>query len=386
MKVGKGIISVFIFFCFSGCLKPFDPEIKGEVEGYLVVEGGVDTRDGKARIVLSQTKSLDVINQRIFETGAEVWVEAENGGQVFFEEKDKGVYQSDVQNYEPGLLYRLNIVTAAKETYQSDYVPFKTGPEIDSLTWAYGDEGVSIFLNTHDSSNKTRYYRWAFIETAEYNSFFACTAIYDENKKEVVPRNQETQNIYVCWNEESSKSILLSNTSGLSEDVVTHKKIQTLSPDSWKHQFKYSILVKQYALTAAEYAYWEVVKQSNENVGSIFDAQPSNIGGNIRSLTHPDSPVFGYFSIGASSVKRIFISQSELPHLDRARNVPSTCLDLDEVFVDITDYYADPSSYPLIKIVYNMSGGIIGITTGPIECIDCSLDNRGFTVKPDYWE
>ena len=386
MKGIKGVIFVFLFLFGVACLKPYKPEIHIESEGYLVVEGVVDIFDGKGQIVLSRTKSLDAVNQNTAESGAEVWIEGENGSRLFFEEKTKGVYIGNFENYSPELQSRLTIITKDNQEYQSDYVPFKVSPEIDSLTWEANDEGLSFFVDTHDDKGETRYYRWEFLETSEYNSMFASKGIYNDSLQELVERDQDTQNIYICWKEERSRSVILSNTTHLTEDIISHKKIVTLAPDSWKHRFKYSILAKQYAITLEEYDYWQNIQQSNENVGSIFDAQPSNVGSNIRCITTPESPVFGYFSFGKSSQTREFVSAFELPTWNRGYNIPYTCEPSDEVFVPLQEFYADPYAYPIVLIVYSPSGAMIGITTADTECVDCSFAGRGSTVRPDYSE
>ena len=373
-------------FLMTACLKPYEPEIPQEIEGYLVVESGIDLSNGKGEIILSRTKALDAVNQKTFETDAEVWLEGEDGNQFSLLEEYKGFYVADFQALSTDQEYRLHIITADKEEFQSDYIPIKIAPEIDSLTWKADEDGLVFFVDTHDDTNETKYYQWEFIETSEYNSFFFTNGFYEEDNHLVVERDQETQNIYICWAENLSQSIILANTANLTNDIISNKKVHTLPPDSWKHRFKYSILVKQYALTVAEYDYWYRLQQSNENQGSIFDAQPSNIGSNIKSLTRPDSPVFGYFSLNASSQKRVFIRQTDLPSWERGFNIPHDCKPNDAVFVSIQDFYADPFAYNIAEIIYNLFGIIIGINDAPIECIDCSYADRGSTIRPDYWE
>ena len=55
------------------------------------------------------------------------------------------------------------------------------------------------------------------------------------------------------------------------------------------------------------------LKKNTEQLGSIFDALPSQINGNIHSATNPSEPVIGYISVGNVSSQRIFITKQQLP-------------------------------------------------------------------------
>jgi hypothetical protein len=87
-----------------------------------------------------------------------------------------GVYVSNALTLDPTQQYILNITTADGRHYVSDPVTPKATPPIDNLSWTLGfdavanTEAVNIYLNTHDPSNKTRFYRWDIIDTWEHLS------------------------------------------------------------------------------------------------------------------------------------------------------------------------------------------------------------------------
>ncbi|MEJ7664694.1 MAG: DUF4249 family protein [Hymenobacter sp.] len=61
------------------------------------------------------------------------------------------------------------------------------------------------------------------------------------------------------------------------------------TPPSSKLYYLYSILVRQYALTPEEFAYWDKLRKNTENLGTLFDPLPSQLSGNVHRLTMPAS-------------------------------------------------------------------------------------------------
>ena len=130
----------------SGCIKPFDPQIEEMEESYLVVDGTIDMSTGKGNIILTRTQSLDVVNRIAYEAGAIVWLETEDGKKVPFIESEEGVYTSDLPGLDKEDITRLRINTTDDEAYQSDFVPIKISPEIDSISWEADDDGLKFFV------------------------------------------------------------------------------------------------------------------------------------------------------------------------------------------------------------------------------------------------
>jgi hypothetical protein len=157
--------------------------------------------------------------------------------------------------------------------------------------------------------------------------------------------------------------------------VLYQSPIAFIPSTSEKIETEYSILLKEYALTADAYNFWSNLKTNSEQLGSIFDAQPSQINGNIHCITNPQEPVIGY--IGASTVtsKRIFISQYQLPLW--TPTYPYTC-EIDSIKYQIGAYqsffYKPPVEIPL-------TAG--GATYTYYTCADCTI--RGSLKPPSFW-
>ena len=73
----------------------------------------------------------------------------------------------------------------------------------------------------------------------------------------------------------------------------------------------YSINVKQYALSHEAYLFFEKIKKNTEQLGSIFDPQPSELQGNIHCITNPAETVVGYVDISEEKVQRNFYQEYE---------------------------------------------------------------------------
>ncbi|HEX8377054.1 MAG TPA: DUF4249 family protein [Pedobacter sp.] len=65
--------------------------------------------------------------------------------------------------------------------------------------------------------------------------------------------------------------------------------------------------VKQYGITKEGFNFLAKMKENTEQVGGIFDPQPTELKGNIFCMTNPCEKVIGFMHAGRISEKRIFI-------------------------------------------------------------------------------
>lgn len=362
------LISIIFIIATQACVKPFLPPPSANNLNYLVVDG-VLAVGSPTQIKLSRTKDIGDTVLTVAETGARLWMEGEAGDVYDFSAGEPGIYAANGATTPQR--YRLRILTQGGDEYLSEFVDAKISPPIDSLVWREDDD-IFIYVNTHDESASTRYYRWEFEETSEYH------AVYDSN---IEFRNGELIFIgpeemrYACFSHYPSTSILISSSSALGEDVISNFLVTTVPNDNSKISFRYSILVKQYALTQQAYKYLQIVKQNSEQTGNIFDPQPSQLYGNIHHVKRPEEPVIGYITASTVSEKRIFIRQSQLSVI-RHPNTESC----KEIFISPSDAPEWLSSGRLMPAYYTQGS----LAIAPKECVDCRLAG-GTTTKPSYW-
>lgn len=372
-----------------GCIDPYMPDAISTTKSYLVVDGFINSR-GSTTINLSRTFDIAAKTAPPIETRATLFIEEEGGARYPVPEGSvKGTYTSASLTLNPAKNYRLAIRTSAGLDYASAFVPAKITPPIDAVTWRASDNGLTIYVNSHDDTKKTQYYRWEYEETWEIRPPYSPVVEY---------KNRQMQDITIpfpaiCWGNTKSTDIKISNTIRLTQDIITDYPIHALPTYSNLLAYKYSIQVKQYAQTAEEYTYWNLLKKNTENIGTLFDPLPSQLTGNIRCLTNEPELALGYVGVCSIQEKRILISRSELPGRWPITNGYSDCIPPDTVFLykdrpprpvaeTLQSYFSNPGYLPIDRI-YSPAGGVIAYLAKSRDCIDCRT--RGTAVKPSFW-
>jgi hypothetical protein len=398
MRNWKAMLLITIIF--AGCRKPYNPPAIAFAGSYLVVEGIINSGSDSTVIKLSKTVKLSSKTTTNPVQGAIVAVESNQNVVYPLTETTNGNYVSAGLNLSNSQTYRLSIKTANNEQYYSDYVPVLNSPPIDSVFFNVVSNGINIYSNAHDPTNTVKYYRWDYEETWIFHSNYLSG--YVSNGDTVINRNSSNQ-VYQCWGNDTSNTVLIGSTANLSQDVVANNPITSVSSTSEKLGTKYSILVKQYGLTGDAYTFWKNLKQNTEQLGGIFDAQPSQINGNIHCITNPSEPVIGFISAGTIASMRIFVTNQQLPAW-----IPTptyTNCAIDSIYLDYdppgaiipinqeNEYfnYNYLTQYNLLIPVQGLffispvSGAhLIGHTGSTPECVDCTL--RGTNKQPSFWK
>ena len=276
---------IVISVLFFTCKEPYTPPISSPITGYLVVEGFINSGNGESTITLTHTTKLVDSVAIIYEDGAQVNIEDEGGATYPLDWRNNGTYISNSLSLNPANKYRIHIKTVNGSEYVSDYTAVKTTPPIDSISWQLENGGVQIYVNSHDPSNNTKYYQLKYSETWEFHSPFIKSLEYVRDPVTgiidgVAPIQADTS-IYKCWKTQSPSDIILVSTEKLSESKV-YLPIRYIEPKADELSVLYYIEVKQYALSQEAYLFKEKLKKNTEQLGSIFDAQPSELGGNLH--------------------------------------------------------------------------------------------------------
>jgi Domain of unknown function (DUF4249) len=369
-----------VFILFLACKSKYMPSINYPASGFLVVDGFINAGIGPTTISLNRTSPLDSIRS-IPETGAQVEVESEQGASFSLTEMGGGNYSISQIPVDSNQKYRIHITTSDGKEYLSSLVEVNIAPPIDTVEWKAGSDLVNIYVSTHDNQNKSKYYEWYFDETWLYNAEFF--SAYKYTPQGIVPRQlSDADSLYICWDNSSSTIINIASTQNLGSDVIYQYPLQTISYyTSNRLVNRYSILVKQIVLSKEWYEWKEELKRNTEQLGSIFDAQPSETGGNITCTTDPTERVIGYIGCSSQTESRIFIDRSQFSPLVHIFNGYEDCT-IDSILVkDANNAFS--SGPELILFPYG-SPVVVGYGASDAECVVCTL-HGGTNVKPGFW-
>jgi hypothetical protein len=186
-----------------------------------------------------------------------------------------------------------------------------------------------------------------------------------------------------CWTTANSNSIITGNSSALSQDVISYAPITKIIKDNERIQVRYSISVRQLPLTQDAYNYWVIIQKNSQQLGTLFDLQPSQLTGNIHPLTDVNEPVIGYVTAATTQQKRLFIDHHEVSNW-------STAIDHRECDVIMIPTnpsnpfiytYPDPDYAPW----YFTGSFPLSLLVTRKVCIDCR-EYGGVNKRPTFWQ
>ncbi len=380
-RLNKYIIFTLIIVICSACKEPFTPELK-KYEDILVIDGLLTNQAGPT-VKLSRGSHYSEPEVRP-EEGAMVMIRDEQDNMLSMYEVSPGVYKNYDFKGMIGKSYQLYIYIEDGQEYESDFVVLKDVPEIENLYAEYGEKagetdyekGFYIYIDTYDPDKETGYYRYEFEETWEF------TVPYP-SRFELVDRSLRLRSVIPskCWRTENSTDILLTSTDIMESNIIRRFPVQFVSTVGNRLSRRYSILVKQYSLSREAYIFWEQLKNTNQDMGTLFDKQPAQVYGNIYNLNGDESPVLGFFEASSVTSKRIFLENKDLPSDVRIQSEFAYCQS--KYFIvnsrDALSYAI--SGYCVVKEETSDFFGM-GIIADH-RCCDCTV--TGTNIRPDFW-
>ena len=375
------------------CVTPYYPNIT-KYDNLLVVDGQLTNLKGPYIVKLTRTFKYSGSTvavgageqpaERV--SGAKLKIIDNTGLEVSLNEISTGEYSTVDTTFRgvPGKSYKLQI-NYNNQVYESDFETIKTPTPIDKLYWEYkpldsdGPNRVQVLLDTHDSANSTRYYGWEYEETWKFS----------------VPLDVTTNPEWkICYQNDSSFFLNLNTTIQKNSDIISRQPLKSIDESSNRLFFRYTILAKQYSFTEKTYKYFDNLISLNQNQGTLFDATPYSLVGNIKNLTNKDIPVLGYFVVSGVSEKRIFIDRSELSQdFNPTKGFNDCNVHLILVPKTLTDFRQNHDVDSLMKLgytVYEKYDTYIdqytpgwSLSLAKPYCFNCTL--TGVNKIPDFW-
>ncbi|HMV09543.1 MAG TPA: DUF4249 domain-containing protein [Cyclobacteriaceae bacterium] len=377
------LVFLALLALLSTCRERFEAEQVYKPGNILVVEGFINVGPGITRIKLSRVTPLDGVIQQNPEPDGIVVIEDDASTSYTLHHVGNGVYESDELNLGTDHEYRLR-VEANDQLFVSDFTEPIISPRIDSVSWTRSaDDYITIAVSTHDPLNETFYYKWEYEEIWENRTAFRSSWAYENG----IPRaraSDEIKAMTICWPRRYNKDLLMATSAAFVTDAISAFPLSKFHITDVRLGWRYSMMVTQRALSADEYEFLQIMKRNTNDLGGFFDAQPSQLLGNIACTTS-NEPVVGYIGAYTSQQKQLIIKHNQISDFDYS----TPCF-----FDPLNGYLDDPqlpsyleNAIPLDAIYgpfVDDAAPIIGFTLVPNTCADCRIV-FGSEPKPDFW-
>ena len=378
--------TVILVGFFLGCVEPIEIE-SGNYENALVIEGTITNEVSNQEILISRTYQLAESGPSK-ERNARVQVVG-NSTIYEFREAEPGRYVSEQAfGAEEGVAYTLEIVTADGKQYSSEAEELPANSSISSLyaqKATFDDEtGVAILVDAGVPQETSGYYLYDYVETYKIVSPYQMNLdlkVIDGEFVEVEKTKEET----ICYTTQASTEILLANTNLQSRNDLDANFIKFLPKESYKTANRYSILVRQYSISADTYSYYQTLMDFSDSENLFSQNQLGLINGNVYSISDPSEPVVGMFSVAGVSRERIFFNFEDFYSRDEFlpnAHVECEVLVPPALTVPQREWIGEQLEIGSIKYFGFEKG--TGFRFAKAGCIDCT--KYGSNIAPEFWK
>ncbi len=384
MQVNKYIIYLILIVSLPGCIEPFSPEIDEE-QIILVVDGMLSNREGYHQVRISRSGSYSE-PQYTPEQGCQVAIEDAEGNRVVLMETEPGLYEQFVEQsfLRTNTAYQLYIRTTDGKEYLSEADSLLPCPPVNRLYYEqeiretfdpdFPHYGIQFYTDLHIPDQYARDYRWELEETWEYHAPYTIRYYYVGR---ITDLGYDSDSLMYCWKTEKVNAINTFSAEHIEGNDVKKIPLAYVSNQSNRLSVKYSLLVKQYALSNTAYQYWNQLEEQNQESGGLYETQPARIQGNIHNISDPGERVLGFFNVSSVTQQRIFTEESfQFPIIDyECRLIP---IGPNNPLGFYTVY-----DYPVYLV--SESGTGPPYANADDVCFDCRKGG-GSIDPPDFWE
>ena len=384
MQVSKIIIYLLLIMALSGCIEPFSLEIDEE-QILLVVDGMLTDREGYHQVRISRSGSYSD-PQYTPEQGCQVAIRNAEGNSVVLMESEPGLYEQFVEQsfLRTNTAYQLYIRTTDGKEYLSEADSLLPCPPVNKLYYEqeiretfdpdFPHYGIQFYTDLHIPDQYARDYRWELEETWEYHAPYTIRYYYVGR---IMDLDFNSDSLMFCWKTEKINAIHTISAGHIEGKDVRRIPLAYVSNQSNRLKVKYSLLVKQYALSSSAYQYWNQLEKQNQESGGLYETQPARIQGNIRNISDPGERILGFFNVSSVNHQRIFTEESFQfsIHDYECRLIPIG------PYNPLSIYPVD--DYPIYLISESGTGPPYAIADD--VCFDCR-EGDGSIEPPDFWE
>lgn len=413
------LLSIIVLVATS-CIEEIEVQTQ-DFDDFLTVEAILTNEFKNHEIKLSRTFSFEENSPRK-ETGANVEIK-EGDTSYSFSETSPGTYTSRVAfSAKSNINYQLLISTSDGSDYVSNTTQLTEITPMDNLYFERGfdeseQEGVSVFVDTFDPNNASKFYRFEYEETYKIIApLYVTRELVVVNRDFPIPDDipiseitdyfvdlrLRTEQKQICFNTVKSNKINLTSTTDLSEDRLDKFRVHFINRSNYIITHRYSILVRQFIQSREAHTYYKTLNEFSESESVLSENQPGFIQGNISNTNESSaSKVIGFFEVSSVDSKRIYFNYSDLFPGETIPPYAITCNPLNAFAPSL--WNTDPGhpnlavSSPLVSSLdlgfqfyeENPNDNEAPFPYQPFllvpkECGDCTA--LGQTKIPDFWE
>lgn len=381
----RTIVLILAACAMNSCVESFEP--KTEIfEDALIIEATITNEVKQQEILLNRAFRFEEFVP-VPEENASVIIIDNLQNQYSFQEITPGKYLSVLDfGAEKGRSYQLLVTTSSGVEYASEPTFTPQTSEIHALKASRIDneeEGMSIFVE-YNASQTSTYYRYKYEETyqiipPDWNSQMLA---YEGPIIVVKARERDEQ---ICYKTDVSKNIILNIPQESNENNIPRFPVRFVQRSNYIISHRYSILVKQLAISEESYNYLEKLSESNQDENVFSQTQPGFFRGNVYSKSNSDERVLGFFHVVSESSERLFFNYQDFfpdeplpPYVDYCNPFVAR-LETPQGVPNIHELIAADA------IRYHSTGPNFGeFFVVPRICGDCTV--LGAITVPDFWE
>ena len=372
----KFVITALAALLVSACVYPYKPELEEkDLEKQLVVDGKILV-GGTSTITVNYLQPLSASSAGI--PLAEAWVEDDKGNK-YYPDNDhaKGSYFVIQMPWAPSDAQYRTVIKCDAETYVSAWLTPDPAPEITDIRFTADEGYVHVLADLDTHMERPGNYGFMYEETWEFHSdFYPELFINPETWEYYQPMGGYP--FFWCYKSVASQGLVLLGTESLQADggIIRGVPVKSFARTDTRNHRKYSILVKEFALSREAYDFNRQLEEMAEIGGDLFTPDPGALPSNVVCESNANKKAMGMVLVGNVSSKRVFFTS---PYLIR-RNATADFVDVPQN--EMSYYYYELNYRPVQKVA-----GEQGTFNGwaPHRCINC-VEAGGTLEKPYFWE
>jgi hypothetical protein len=297
-----GIFSFFILNSLQ-CIEEINLAVDASTET-MVIQGLIGDHLDSYQVEVKTAREFGLFPVE----GASVLVVDDEGNEFQFQPSSSksGLYEATLEA-QVNRQYQLQVSIAGRE-YKSIPSQVLPSPVMRQVTHRLANQ-ISIDVTGNQLSEK--------IVQAEVDVDFSGLASLPYLRWRMLGEYEFHEDIPIisqtCYIKETIdlNKLLIYSPRYLNQNTLVNQAIHYTKLDK-RFTYLYCFHISQYTMNAAEYQYWDALRDLIENKGTLYDPPVGNIRGNIYSVSNPSESVVGYFSVAGIDTIRYFVNPLEL--------------------------------------------------------------------------